>query len=794
MSHMIQLDPIAAIMLAIIVALWIAAAVASIIMGLRRDAVAKARALEIERQAALLASAPALPFRVRADGRISADARLAHWLGLDSVPSSIEAMAAASGGSGISVVDAEGLAADVSAATLAGRPFERVLHLAGTDRVLLARGRPAPPALGEGVIIWLFDNSDGERTITRLSEEASAISDALDSCLALIEAAPFPMWHRGPDLKLALVNSAYVAAVEGHSAEDVVMRGVELVDAAEGRPPRATALAARDSGRIKMNVIPVTLSGQRRTMRIVDVPMGEHGVAGYAFDIQDLEQTRGELARFQDAQRELFDRLSAGVAQFAPDRTLLFYNQPFLQFFALAPEWLADAPEFDRVLERMRETQHLPEARDFPGWKADRRAWFNAVDAVEETWTIPGGQHLRVVAQPLPNGGLLLFFEDRTEQVQLSSARDTLLRVRAATFDNLFEAIGVFAADGRLHIWNQGFRDIWGLSEADLAQNLRVDAMVDLVAAKLADPSRAQLLRDLVRIATVDRQARTGRMALADGRYFDFAVVPLPDGNALFTLLDITASRGIEEALRGRADALEEADKLKTAFVANMSYELRVPLTSIAGFAELLDGGYAGELPDIAREYVRAILASVGRLGSLVEDVLDLTQGAAGNLPLAEEQVDMGALLREAIDDAAEAAREKPVSLLVDIEEELGHMRGDPRRLRQIADHLLDNAISYTPPQGRVTIRVHGDDDMIIWSVSDTGQGMDPMQRARVFDSYPRIDANNDEGKQLIGIGLPLTRQLVEAHGGSITLESEPERGTTVTIHLPRRHGEAAAA
>ena len=776
MSHMIQLDPIAALMLAIIIALWVAAAVAAIIMGLRRDAAAKARTRDVERQAALLASAPALPFRVALDGRVAGDSRLAHWLGLDSTPANIDEMANG-GTSGISVVDAEGLAADVAAANLAGRPFERVLHLAGTDRVLLARGRPAPPPIGDGVIVWLFDTSESERIITRLSEEASAISDALDSCLALIEAAPFPMWHRGPDLKLALVNSAYVAAVEGHSAEEVVMRGVELIDAAEGRPPRATALSARDSGRIRTNVIPVTLSGQRRTMRIVDVPMGEHGVAGYAFDIQDLEQTRGELNSFQDAQRELFDRLSAGVAQFAADRTLVFYNQPFLQFFALAPEWLADRPEFDRVLERMRETQRLPEARDFPSWKDERRGWFNAVDAVEETWMVPGGQHLRVVAQPLPNGGLLLFFEDRTEQVQLSSARDTLIRVRAATFDNLFEAIGVFAADGRLHIWNQGFRDIWGLSDVDLAQNLRVDAMVELVAAKLADPSRAQLLRDLVRIATVDRQARTGRMALADG-------------NALFTLLDITASRGIEEALRGRADALEEADKLKTAFVANMSYELRVPLTSIAGFAELLDAGYAGELPQIAGEYVKAILASVGRLGSLVEDVLDLTQGAAGNLPLAEEHVEIAALLGEAIEAARKPANEKPVALIADIDAELGLMRGDPRRLRQIADHLLANAITYTPPQGRVTIRVHGDDDMIIWTVSDTGQGMDPAQRARVFDSYPRIDANNEEGKQLIGIGLPLTRQLVEAHGGSIALESEPGRGTTVTIHLPRRHGE----
>ena len=325
MSDMIQLDPIAALMLAIIVALWVAAAVAAIIMALRRDAVAKARARDVERQAALLATAPALPFRVGLDGRISADARLAGWLGLPANPTAVDDLTGDRDG-GISVVDAEGLAADIAAANQAGRPFERVLHLRGTDRVLLARGRPAPALLGDGVIIWLFDHSESERIITRLSHEAAAISDALDSCLALIEAAPFPMWHRGPDLKLALVNSAYVAAVEGISAEDVVVRGIELIDATEGRSPRATALAARDSGRINTHVIPVTLSGQRRTMRIVDVPMGEHGVAGYAFDIQDLEQTRGELGRFQEAQRELFDRLSAGVAQFAPDRSLTFYN------------------------------------------------------------------------------------------------------------------------------------------------------------------------------------------------------------------------------------------------------------------------------------------------------------------------------------------------------------------------------------------------------------------------------------------------------------------------------------
>ena len=204
---------------------------------------------------------------------------------------------------------------------------------------------------------------------------------------------------------------------------------------------------------------------------------------------------------------------------------------------------------------------------------------------------------MRVVAQPLPDGGLLTIFEDRTEQIQLASARDTLLRVRTATFDNLFEAVGVFASDGRLNLWNNRFKELWGLEEEQLAGHPRVDALTPLLAPKLKRASHAGLVRELVRSATVERKQRTGRVSLIDGREFEFAAVPLPDGNALFTMLDISDSRKVEAALRDRNEALEEADRLKTAFVSNMSYELRTPLTSIGGFAEMLAEGYGGALP-----------------------------------------------------------------------------------------------------------------------------------------------------------------------------------------------------
>ena len=159
------------------------------------------------------------------------------------------------------------------------------------------------------------------------------------------------------------------------------------------------------------------------------------------------------------------------------------------------------------MLERMREKNRLPEVRDFPVWKAERRDWFTSPqEVIEEDWILADGDHLRMVAQPLPDGGLRMFLEDRTEQVRLASARDTLLRVRAATFDNLFEAISVFASDGRLYLWNRRFRDVWDIEEERLTEHPRVDELVPAMARKLVNPTAAAQIREMVRQTTNERQ------------------------------------------------------------------------------------------------------------------------------------------------------------------------------------------------------------------------------------------------------------------------------------------------
>jgi signal transduction histidine kinase len=774
-----------AALIGLLLGLWLIAAVTATIAGLRRRAFAVQAEIRADSLATLIETAPAMPVFVGPDGWIEGSDRLWRRLGLRRAPRTLADFVQED--TGIEPADADALAGAVAAAQRSGGEFSRTVAVRGSGAVLSVHGAPAADRVPGRLVLWFADITDSRREIDLLAREKAHLAAALDGLSALIEAAPFPMWHRGPDLGLSLVNGAYARAVEAESAADAVARGLELIERESGAAPVDAAAAARAEGRTILRTAPATIGGQRRMMRIADVPIGAAGVAGYAIDIEDLEEARADLGRFARAQRDMLDQLSAGVAQFGADRGLVFFNQPFLRLFAMRPEWLADHPEFDRVLERMREAGRLPESRDFPVWKADRRRWFNAAtEGIEENWLLPGGMHLRVVAQPLPDGGLLMIFEDRTEQVQLASARDTLVRVRTATFDNLFEAIGVFAADGKLHLSNSRFREVWGLTEQELAANPRVDALVEAVARRLANPARAGLIRELVRIATAEREPRSGRVALADGRHFEFAAVPLPDGNALFTMLDITASRGIEQALRDRNEALEEADRMKTAFVANMSYELRTPLTSIGGFAEMLAGGYAGPLGDQARDYVGAILESVTGLGALIDDVLDLTQSEAEGLPRAEERVDLATLCRVAAAAVEDEAAARSLRIAVRIDRAVGHVVGDPRRLQQAVDQLVRNAVAHTPNGGRILISAGGDADHAEIVVADNGPGIPAAERERLFDRFQRAGVLSGHGRTAAGHGLPLIREFVEAHGGTLTLAPEPAKGTTLTIRLPR--------
>ncbi|MBK1670709.1 hypothetical protein CKO28_22060 [Rhodovibrio sodomensis] len=394
----------------------------------------------------------------------------------------------------------------------------------------------------------------------------------------------------------------------------------------------------------------------------------------------------------------------------------------------------------------------------------------------------PDGTTLKSTISPHPFGGVLSMLEDVTDKLALERGFNTLIDVQRETIENLYEAVAVFGSDGRLALCNKAFVQLWDLPMEQLGERPHVRAVLQAARPQfnVDDADWPQALETMVARAT-EPDTRTGRMERPDGGVIDWAQVPLPDGQSLFTYLDVSDSIRVERALREQAEALETADRLKSEFIANISYELRTPLNAIVGFAEILENQYFGELNARQHEYAGAIVQSSQRLIGLINDILDLASIEAGYLELDSQEVDPQQLLGDLQTIARERALSRGIDLAIDCPADIGTLKGDPRRLKQALFNLVSNAFNFTPDQGQVTLRAARTGDTLLLSVVDTGVGIPQEDQANVFHKFVR----GQPRKTGAGLGLSLVKSLIELHGGWVELDSTPDQGTRVTCHLP---------
>ena len=347
--------------------------------------------------------------------------------------------------------------------------------------------------------------------------------------------------------------------------------------------------------------------------------------------------------------------------------------------------------------------------------------------------------------------------------------------------------------DGRLKLWNPGFARIWKLPKRLLESEPHARE-VTARTRKFFDVSDddwptfiEQSVAQITEAGSLD-----GRQERADGSVVDWAQVPLPDGASLFTFLDVTDSIRVERALRERNEALETTDRLKSEFLANISYELRTPLNAIVGFAEILENKFFGELNERQLEYSRAIVESSQRLLALINDILDLATIEAGYLRLDLVPVELATVLEAIHTLGHERARSRGIELTIDCGSDVEKIMADERRLKQALYNLLSNALKFTPEGGKIVIGAHSAGDEMLITVTDTGIGIPLDQQTQVFDKFER---GIGQGRQAgAGLGLSLVKSLIELHDGWVELDSAPNSGTKVTCHLPLRQvGEAAA-
>jgi two-component system phosphate regulon sensor histidine kinase PhoR len=303
------------------------------------------------------------------------------------------------------------------------------------------------------------------------------------------------------------------------------------------------------------------------------------------------------------------------------------------------------------------------------------------------------------------------------------------------------------------------------------AERLFARSQEDLVAKPFAWAMPNEEVIEALRVSREDGRRETRLVERANRQYLRVITTPIIGGGewaALAVLHDLTDVRRVE--------------KVRRDFVANVSHELRTPLASIKSVIETLEGG-ALEDSAVARDFLSRADAEVDRLVQMVEELLELSRIESGELPLAQEPVEMAAVVADAVERLRPQAEKQGLSLTLDAAPDLPPVIGDAERLERVVVDLIHNAVKFTPAGGSVHVWAGLADGRVTVRVSDTGVGIAPEDLPRIFERFYK--GGRGRGGGGTGLGLAVVKHVVEAHGGTVSVESEPGRGSTFSFSIP---------
>jgi signal transduction histidine kinase len=659
-----------------------------------------------------------------------------------------------------------------------GVSFNLLLKTSG--RIIQATGARTSKLDGSPLddLMWMRDVTDERHSHTSTNPPENTA--AQDHFHQLLDALPLPVWIRDSALSVVFSNIA-----EG------------LIKASK------TSKVMAEAARAENQAISDVISIDSVPFDISEVPArGWGGTIGFA----KKQVTRNDASAILDpdagvnrAHDEVLDNLSTAIAIFGLNRRLSFYNGAYASLWKFDSQWLADAPSLGEILESLRDRRQLPEVADFCLYKEEQKNLFGSLHAPRESLLhLPDGRTLRTIVAPYSPGGLVFFFEDVSDHLELERSFKTLNAVQRETLDNLYEGIAVFGSDGKLKLSNPAFSQLWGLTEAVLAGTPHLSEVINATRMQISGIetwSNEEWLAYVKNLMSQynSRQASSGRIQLIDGVILDYSSVPLPDGAVLLNYLDVSDSARVETALRQRADAISQASRLKSEFIANVSFEVRTPLTTLKGFAEILTQEYFGKLNDRQKEYCQGILDSSEGLNTIINDILDMASIEADMMTLELDTVEIHAMLASVLNLVNERARRKALVIDFDCPPNIGWIVADEKRLKQVLFYLLSNAVNVSPVRGTVRLETHRDgekdDATISFMITGLTGGISQTEQPDIFSVLNGTTEGvaPTPGKEQMGAGLRLTlaQRFVELHGGDIQVKSPKGKGTTITCRIP---------
>ncbi len=612
----------------------------------------------------------------------------------------------------------------------------------------------------------------------RIKNEHEELIGQFRTIEKLFEKLPMPIWLRNTAGKLSWINKAYSDALELSEPSLAIGTDWNLFDQ-EQREKINTTQEKQD---LYQGILPAIVAGDRKKLEVFSIK-GEAGFAGIALDKSDVDDIRRTLKETNDGHSRMLDQLATAVAIFDKSQKLVFHNSGFQKLWKLDEGFLESKPSNAELLDTMREGKLLPDHPDWRKWRDEQLGVYQAIEPKEEWWHLLDGQTIRVVMTPRNQGGSTWIFENVTERLALESNYNSLMQVQGETLDHLNEAVAVFGSNGKLRLFNPALEALWNMSGLEVDEGLHIVKIIEAWTDTISNPDDLQKILGKVTGLDDERSEANGRLELRTGSSFEYTLVPLPDGQTMLTLADITANVNFEKALNERAEALEASDLLKSKFIQHVSYELRAPLTNIAGFGEMLATPEIGKMNDKQVEYLSHINSSADELRAMVDDILDLASIDAGSMTLELDEINLQTTIECIFSTFDPVFEQKGLKKSMKVSQESTSIIADHSRITQVLSNLISNATNFSPDGGTISVIAESNDECHEIRVIDQGPGVAEDQRETIFDRFETQP--HDGARKGTGLGLSIVRSFIEMHGGTVRVEDADPNGSCFICRLP---------
>jgi PAS domain S-box-containing protein len=561
------------------------------------------------------------------------------------------------------------------------------------------------------------------------------------------------------------------------------------------------------------------------------------GIVSVHTDITGLKEREEEVRRQSTLLQTTLDNMDQGLSAFDKDLNLIAANSRFLDLVNFPRDWGKIGTPFAAFMRVNAERGEYGPG-DIEQQVAERVELAKRFEPHLFERTRPDGSIIEVRGRPIIGGGFVTTYTDITARKQSEEAlreASATLQEKNRQFDvalaHMSQGLTLYDDENRLVAFNPRYVELYGLplDRVRPGMGLREVMQLSVEIGNYTAVEAEQIVESRLRVAA-SRQRTVFHQKLVSGRIVEIIHLPLPQGGAVATFTDVTEREETQRALMASEDRLRErvleleetrkrlehqggelatlaeslrkardeaeaASRTKSEFLANMSHELRTPLNAIIGFSEIMMGELFGKMGDDRyRDYAKDVHNSGRHLLELINDILDLSKVEAGKLDLHEDDVDVGHVLANCERLVRERAQEAGVVLCVEAGGTLPRLAADETKLKQILLNLLSNAVKFTPAGGRVTLAAAlNDAGELALSVRDTGIGMKEEDIPIALQPFRQIDNQLSRKYAGTGLGLPLTRALVEMHDGRLEITSAPGKGTTVIVVLPASRLRAPA-